>query len=66
MHSGTDFFLTDAGLVGSETTISGFSGFDGEDVPEFVRMHQATQDAATIDVVRGHPRGQQQRLRDGG
>ena len=28
IHSGTDFFITDAGLVGSETTIGGFSGFD--------------------------------------
>ena len=49
IHSGTDFFLTDAGLVGSETTISGFSGFDEKGVPEFVRMRRATQDAATID-----------------
>jgi hypothetical protein len=28
IHSGTDFFVTDAGLVGSETTIGGFDGFD--------------------------------------
>ena len=49
IHSGTDFFVTDAGLVGSETTISGFKGFDEKGVPEFVRMRRATQDAATID-----------------
>jgi hypothetical protein len=49
IHSGTDFFLTDAGLVGSETTISGFSGFDETGVPEFVRMRRATQDASSID-----------------
>lgn len=49
VHSGTDFFITDAGLVGSETTISGFSGFDVSGIPEFVRMRRATQDASSID-----------------
>jgi len=49
VHSGTDFFVTDAGLVGSETTLSGFRGFDEKGTPEFVRMRRATQDAATID-----------------
>jgi hypothetical protein len=49
IHSGTDFFVTDGGLVGSETTISGFKGFDEKGVPEFVRMRRATQDASTID-----------------
>jgi hypothetical protein len=50
VHSGTDFFITDAGLVGSETTISGFSGFDEQEIPEFVRMRRATQDASTLDA----------------
>jgi hypothetical protein len=49
IHSGTDFFITDAGLVGSETTIGGFSHFSEKGVPEFVRMRRATQDAADID-----------------
>ena len=49
IHSGTDFFLTDAGLVGSETTIGGFSGFTEWGIPEFARMRRATQDAANID-----------------
>jgi hypothetical protein len=49
IHSGTDFFITDAGLVGAETTISGFSGFNTDGIPEFVRMRRATQDALTID-----------------
>ena len=49
IHSGTDFFITDAGLVGSETTIGGFHGFTEWGIPEFVRMRRATQDAATID-----------------
>jgi Phospholipase B len=49
VHSGTDFFVTDAGLVGSETTIGDFTGFDEKGVPEFARMRRATQDAASID-----------------
>jgi hypothetical protein len=49
IHSGQDFFITDAGLVGSETTIGGFDGFETNAVPEFVRMRRATQDAGSID-----------------
>jgi hypothetical protein len=49
IHSGTDFFVTDAGLVGCETTIGDFEGFDSEGIPEFSRMRRATQDARNID-----------------
>ena len=49
IHSGTDFFITDAGLVGSETTIGDFEHFSEKGVPEFVRMRRATQDATNID-----------------
>jgi hypothetical protein len=49
IHSGTDFFITSAGLVGSETTIAGFASFDDQGIPEFTRMRRATQDANTID-----------------
>ena len=49
IHSGTDFFITDAGLVGAETTIGSFTGFDTNGIPEFVRMRRATQDASSID-----------------
>jgi hypothetical protein len=49
IHSGTDFFITDAGLVGTETTISDFFPFDPEGVPEFIRMRRATQYASAID-----------------
>jgi hypothetical protein len=49
IHSETDFFITDAGLVGSETTIGGFFPFDEKGVPEFTRMRHATQYASTID-----------------
>jgi len=48
IHSGTDFFITDAGLVGAETTIGWFEGFDPKGVPEFARMRRATQDADSI------------------
>jgi hypothetical protein len=49
IHSGSDFFVTDAGLIGSETTIGAFDGFDETGVPEFLRMRRATQDASDID-----------------
>ena len=50
IHSGTDFFITDAGLVGAETTISDFKGFDAKGIPEFVRMRRAMQDASSLDA----------------
>jgi hypothetical protein len=49
IHSGTDFFITDAGIIGSETTIGGFFPFDTKGVPEFSRMRSATQYASSID-----------------
>ena len=49
IHSETDFFITDAGLVGSETTIGAFTHFDPKGDPEFSRMRHATQYASTID-----------------
>ena len=61
IHSGTDFFITDAGLVGSETTIGDFQGFDTNGVPEFVRMRRATQDADSLDtwceIMKRHSNG---------
>jgi hypothetical protein len=48
VHSDTDFFVTDA-LIGTETTIGGFQGYDDGGIPEFVRMRRATQDASSID-----------------
>lgn len=49
IHSETDFFITDAGLVGSETTIGDFFPFDPKGIPEFSRMRTATQYASSID-----------------
>jgi hypothetical protein len=48
IHSGTDFFVTSAGLVGCETTIGNFSSFDTNGIPEFVRFRRATQDAGSL------------------
>ena len=49
IHSGTDFFVTNAGLIGSETTIGAFFPFDETGIPEFARMRSVTQYAANID-----------------
>ncbi|HEY3929902.1 MAG TPA: C45 family peptidase [Candidatus Koribacter sp.] len=47
--SGDDYGINDAGLVITETTIAGFSGFDPKGVPEFMRSRKAMQYARTID-----------------
>ena len=51
IHSGDDFGLNAAGMVITETTISGFHGFDSGGVPEFVRARKAMQYSASIDDV---------------
>ena len=51
IHSGDDFGLNSAGIVITETTITGFSGFDINGVPEFVRARKAMQYSASIDDV---------------
>ncbi|HJQ25580.1 MAG TPA: C45 family peptidase [Blastocatellia bacterium] len=49
IHSGDDFYVTDAGLMATETTISDFKGFDPAGLPEFYRIRKATQYADSID-----------------
>ncbi|EFA22983.1 C45 family autoproteolytic acyltransferase/hydolase [Bifidobacterium gallicum] len=44
-----DFYVTDAGLGITETTIAGFVGYDIDGIPEYVRARKATQYADTID-----------------
>jgi hypothetical protein len=44
-----DFFVTDAGLMGTETTIGGFSQYDPNEVPEFIRARKAMQYADNLD-----------------
>ena len=49
IYSATDFFITGAGLIGTETTIGAFSGFDRRGTPVFERARKAMQYANTID-----------------
>jgi hypothetical protein len=49
IHSGDDFGINSAGLMITETTISGFTGFDPSGVPEFARARKAMQYANSID-----------------
>src|SRR5262245_38993433 len=61
IHSGDDFYITDAGLMITETTITQFKGFDTEGLPEFYRIRKATQYSGSIDdwlkVMMDHPNG---------
>ncbi|MEP6755288.1 MAG: C45 family peptidase [Chthonomonadales bacterium] len=49
IHSATDFAINDAGMMMTETTISGFVGFDETGIPEFARIRNAMQFADSID-----------------
>jgi hypothetical protein len=49
IDSFTDFFITSAGIVGTETTIAGFKKFKEDAAPEFFRARKAMQYGADID-----------------
>jgi hypothetical protein len=49
IHSGDDFGMNSAGMMITETTISQFTGFDPDGIPEFVRARKAMQYANSID-----------------
>ncbi len=49
IDSGDDFGINSAGIEITETTITGYHGFDPTGVPEFVRARKAMQYAASID-----------------
>lgn len=51
IHSSTDWFINDAGIIITETTIGDFEGCDPKGVPEFLRIRQAAQHAESIDDV---------------
>lgn len=51
IHSGDDFGINRAGIMITETTISGFHGFDPKGIPEFVRARKAMQYSSGIDEV---------------
>ena len=64
IHSGDDFGINSAGLAITETTITGFAGFDPAGIPEFARARKAMQYAADDRRLRPrHAGGQQRRLR---
>jgi hypothetical protein len=43
IDSFSDFFVTNAGLMGTETTIGGFNLYDPNEAPEFFRVRKAMQ-----------------------
>ncbi len=47
--SDDDFGINAAGIMITETTITGFEGYDPKGIPEFVRARKAMQYAASID-----------------
>jgi hypothetical protein len=49
IHSGDDFVVTAGGIVITETTITGFKGFDEKVIPEFLRARKAAQYSNSID-----------------
>ena len=49
IDSFADFFVTDAGLMGTETTIGGFELYDPDKAPEFYRVRAAMQYADSLD-----------------
>jgi hypothetical protein len=49
IHSGDDFVVSASGIVITETTITGFKGFDEKGIPEFVRARKAAQYSNSID-----------------
>ena len=49
IHSGDDFGINSAGIMITETTITRFSGWDPNGIPEFVRARKAMQYAGSID-----------------
>lgn len=51
IHSSTDWFINDAGIIITETTIGDFEGFNAAGMPEFVRIRQAAEKAESIDDV---------------
>ena len=50
IDSFTDFFITGAGIVGTETTIAGFNQFKEDAAPEFFRARKAMQYGNDIDT----------------
>ena len=64
IDSFTDFFITGAGLMGTETTIAGFDAYDSDAAPEFFRVAQGDAVCRQSRPVRpDHDRAEQRWLR---
>jgi hypothetical protein len=49
IQSASDFFVTGASIMGTETTIGGFSLYDENEAPDFYRVRKAMQYADSLD-----------------
>jgi hypothetical protein len=49
IHSADDFGINSSGILITETTITGFLGWDSGGIPEFVRARKAMQYSASVD-----------------
>jgi hypothetical protein len=49
IHSGDDFGMNSAGILITETSITGYSGWKSDGIPEFVRARKAMQYSASVD-----------------
>jgi hypothetical protein len=49
IDSMTDFFVTSAGIMGTETTLGGYSDYDPNEEAEFFRVRKAMQYASDLD-----------------
>ena len=49
IHSADDFGINSEGIMITETTITGFQGWNPNGIPEFIRARKAMQYSATID-----------------
>ena len=49
IDSMTDYFVTEAGIIGTEVTLGGFSKYKAEEDPEFYRVRKAMQYANDLD-----------------
>jgi len=48
IDSMADYFITGAGIMGTETTMGGYSLYDADEVPEFLRVRRAMQYANSL------------------
>ena len=51
IHSGSDWGQNDSGILITETTISGFVGYNPNGIPEFQRMRKAIQYSSSLDDI---------------